>query len=75
MPMFALVRRQVRDVVTRHRDRARVGPLEPGGDAQRRRLAASAGPEQADQLAVAQREVEALERDRLAERLADRAEE
>jgi hypothetical protein len=41
-------------VDTVNQDRSRVGPLEPGQDAQRRRLSAPAGTEQRDEFSSAQ---------------------
>ena len=67
----ALMGRLAGDVDAAHRHRAHVGLLEAGGDAQRCGLAAPAWPEEADELAWAQREVEAFERDVRTERLPD----
>ena len=68
----ALVGRRAEHVAAVDEHRPRVGALEPGGDAQRGRLAAPRRAEQADQLARLHRQVERLERDGSAERLADR---
>jgi hypothetical protein len=53
------------------RDRAGVGPLEPGDQAQQRRLAAAGRAEHRDQLAGRDVELDAGDRSRRAERLRD----
>ena len=67
----ALVGRHAHDVGTADGDTAGVGLLEAGGDAQGGGLAAPGRAEQAHQLARLEGEVERLERDGRAERLAD----
>ena len=54
-------RLDLRDVVAADDDRARVGLLEPGDEAQRRRLAGAGRPEQHDELAVGDREIEVVD--------------
>ena len=56
-----------------HEHLAVVGSLEPGQDAQQRRLARAARAQQRDELAAADVEVDAVEHDVVAERLGDAA--
>ena len=67
----ALVGRQVRDVLAVDLDAARVGVLEAGDHAQRRRLAAAGRPEEGDELAALGGEDEVLDRGEGAELLLD----
>ena len=67
----ALGRRQMVDNVAADADPAGGLVLEPGDDPQKRGLAAARGPEQHDELAVLDVEVDALEDIHLAEGLAD----
>ena len=64
-------RRQRRDVRAADGDRAGVGLLEPGDQPQRRGLAGAGRPEQHDELAVGDVEVEAVDRLMVAEALGD----
>ena len=61
-PHVALVGRRPRDVLAVDDDAARVGLVEAGDEAQRRRLAAAARPEQRHELAGLEREVDPLQR-------------
>ena len=69
--MLRLCAGRLRDVGSPDGHGAAVGDLEPGGDAQRRGLAAAGWAEEADQLALADLEVEPLEGDGGTEGLAD----
>ena len=72
--VVALARRQARHVAAGHAHGAEVLPLEPGDDAQQRRLAAAARPEETHELAVADLEADAIESDDGAESLRDAVE-
>ncbi len=69
--VVALGRRQHRDVALALADPARGLRLEPGDDAQQRRLAAARRAEEADELAALDREVDVRERLERSEGLAD----
>ena len=62
-PHVALVRGHARQVAAVDDDPPRVGPVEAGHEAQRRRLAAAARAEERYELALLEREVDALQRD------------
>ena len=64
-------RRQRRRIAAGDMDRARIGPLQPGDQAQRRRLAGPGRPEQHDELAVGDVQVEIVDGHVLAERFGD----
>src|SRR5205807_2651361 len=66
-----VARRQVRDIAVADADGPAVDPLEAREAAEQRRLAAARGPKQDHELAVADEQVHVLERDRLAEDLAN----
>ena len=70
----ALVGRRARDVAAADQDLALVGLLEAGDHPQRRRLAAAARPEQRQELALVDAQVDRVHRDERAEPLRDRAE-
>src|SRR5215813_8385099 len=69
----ACVRRQVVDAALAEPDLAAVGPVEAGDESQQRRLAAPRGPEQREQLAVADVERGAIDGGGRPELLRDRA--
>ena len=62
--------RQIRDVAVADADGAAVDALEARETAEQRRLAAALRPEQDHELAVADEEIDVLQRDRLPEGLA-----
>ena len=70
----ALVGRRARDVVAADQDLALVGLLEAGDHPQRRRLAAAARPEQREELALVDAQVERVHRDERAEPFRDSTE-
>ena len=63
--------RAVVDDVAADADLARVGRGEAGGEAQQRRLAAAARPDEGDELVVGDRQVDVVDGGDAAERLAD----
>ena len=64
-------RRQLRRVAPADVDRPGVGLFQPGDQPQRRRLAGTGRPEQHDELAVGDVQIEIFDRLVIAERLAD----
>ena len=66
-PHVALVGWHARHVLAVDEDAPGVGPVEAGDEAERRRLAAPGGPEQGEELALREREIDPVERDHLAE--------
>ena len=69
--VVALRRRQHRDVAPGHPDAAGAVRLEPGDDAQQRGLAAARRPEEADELALGDLQIDVAQRGEAAEILAD----
>ena len=74
MPMLRWLAPQIGDVLAVDADLAGGRRLEAGDHAQRRRLAAAAGPEERDELAALDRELEVLDHRVGAEGLADAVE-
>ena len=67
----AFGRRQRRGIVAADVDRAGIRPLQPGDQPERRRLAGAGRPEQHDEFAVGDVQVETADGDLLAEAFAD----
>ena len=63
----ALVGWHARHVLAVHEDASSVGPVEAGDEAERRRLAAPGGPQQREELALREREIDPVQRDHLVE--------